>query len=62
MAFTSFLRVESKNAILSQLSLDESADLRRQLHPVELVVRQGLYEPNQPIEYLTFPNPEWFRS
>ena len=55
MATRSFSRVESKNAILSQLSLNDFADLRRHLHPVELTVRQVLYEPKQPIPYAYFP-------
>src|SRR3954453_15561126 len=46
---------ESKNAILAQLPLSELPELRRGFQLVDLVLRQVLYEPNQPVVHAYFP-------
>src|SRR4051794_13231722 len=55
MAMPAPSRFESKNAILSQLSPQTLAELRRSLQPVDLTVPQPIYEPNQKIDYAYFP-------
>ncbi|HEX3601343.1 MAG TPA: Crp/Fnr family transcriptional regulator [Lacipirellulaceae bacterium] len=55
MANSSPSRFESKNGILSQLAIDEFTVFHRSLQPVELAVRQPIYEPNQRIQYAYFP-------
>jgi CRP-like cAMP-binding protein len=42
-----------RNALLSRLSPQVQQSLR--LHPLELPVEKVLYEPNQPIDYVYFP-------
>ncbi|MGA1981039.1 MAG: Crp/Fnr family transcriptional regulator [Acidobacteriaceae bacterium] len=45
-----------RNLILSQLPADEYAALAKHLVPVELPLEKRLSEPNQPIEFVYFPN------
>jgi len=45
-----------KNIVLSQLPEAEYALLARWLQPVDLPLNKALSEPNQPIEYIYFPN------
>lgn len=46
----------SKNYLLSKLPLDQFERLRSLLQPVNLDVRQMIYEPGQPIRYAYFPD------
>lgn len=45
-----------RNIILSQLPAEEYAALAKNLVPVELPLEKHLSEPNQPIEFVYFPN------
>ena len=45
-----------RNIILSQLPEAEYSTLARWLQPVDLPLNMALSEPNQPIEYIYFPN------
>ena len=44
-----------KNCLLSKLSLEQLDRLRPRLLPLDLDVRQVIYEPNVPIQYAYFP-------
>lgn len=46
---------EFANRILSRLPSEQLADLRRVLYPVELEVRQIIYEANRPAHFAYFP-------
>jgi CRP-like cAMP-binding protein len=48
-------RINSVNALLTQLPREQFADLFSELQLVELEVRQVLYEPNRAIRYAYFP-------
>ena len=48
--------VRPRNIILSQLPEAEYSALARWLQPVDLPLNKELSEPNQPIEYIYFPN------
>jgi CRP-like cAMP-binding protein len=45
-----------RNLILSQLPADEYSALAKHLVPVDLPLEKRLSEPNQPIEFVYFPN------
>jgi CRP-like cAMP-binding protein len=49
-------RSRPQNLILAQLPADEYAALARHLTPIELQLNKRLSEPNQPIDYVVFPN------
>jgi CRP-like cAMP-binding protein len=45
----------SKNALLSQLSSEEFENLQPHLTLIDLPIRLGIFEPNQPIRHAYFP-------
>src|SRR5688572_26623041 len=44
------LRGDFRNAVLARLSPEHLENIRPHLRPVELEVKQGIYQPNQPIK------------
>lgn len=56
MAATPTLRQPRGNQILSALPRKDFAQLRPQLEPVTLGLKEIIYEPNTPIPYIYFPN------
>jgi hypothetical protein len=48
-------RDDCRNTLLSKLPTDQFESPQRYLQPIELEVPRGIYEPNQPIEHVYFP-------
>jgi CRP-like cAMP-binding protein len=47
-------RGDFRNAVLARLSPEHLEKLQPHLHPIELAVKQMIYQPNQPIQHVYF--------